>query len=1730
MANNSLNFDLNVSIGQARRAFEDLRSGARSAAAQVNQALGSGSPAVKKQVVISSSWDDKGVRQYTVALKGAESAADKLAARLAKDAKLQSGSVTVLRQQLNTYRQQRDQIARFSSVTDAYGQSVKQVNKDWILQNQKVRGVERELARAEASGFWNRLKSEYNLSGLLSFSNGLVEITQGAQAASIVIGQLTGFVNQFTQAIGRLQEFSLAFEAIGAGAGGSAQALAESSRIALGLGVNIETVRQGFQQLTPVVKNSGGSIGDVSNIVEALSSRFAAFGITGERARRVTNGVIQAFAKGKLQAEELTQQISEADPAFKTDFARAVGISVAELERWVKAGQVGTDMLLEFLPEIGKSSLLFGRLGTSAIEASEALSRSEVTLGQFQAKLQTLNQLSLERLAKAFEPALVAILRIGAALTDFLDRVSRLGVASSLGSIFGGVAQAIAVAIEGLLRFAEAGFVVADTVARIVGFLSKLPGVLELVGVALAVRLAAPLRDIAARFTAVSKDGTSAFSVLLGPIRSFAAGAIQSLQGVVNAFSPLTERRQKIQALRLDSRGLRRQINEANQSIASFDRRIGIAQKKLNQLGARRQRAVITGLSPKDIQQLDTGIKALQDNIAGLSNKKQLASDRAARLSDSLRGTVVAIQAETAAIAKSSKSGTVLGRTMTAVGNAGKVALGGITAAAGAARGALLPLAASLGPIGIAMIALTVVTAAFQNGVKEVSDAAGAAQPKIDAIKQAIEDLRGPTQASNKELKGLGLIWKQFSLLITDIITPIKDLFDSLISDAPSKAKKNIDSLTASVVTLGTTLGLVALLFGGGPFVVAAAAVVGAAVAIGSATTAASTRTRVFRDSLNGTVEAARTQARELGVLANELEKFAAKANLGAEGSTGDGAASSEEQVKNLAKISAAYEQIKDGISDLRSQQSRLQDDANGYLQEIASLPKALQDAVPQYEKILRLQAEAKKLGASDDARRKAINEAKEIRRGLEDSLSQAGLASPENLASVEELVFKLNTVRAAEGEIASATAAVEASFNKAAKAAGLLTLDERANADTIENLKNKVDELKKQLETGLDPALKPEKWEEQNRLISQATVELQRLEDVASSLQSIELAAEIDKRIVSGDIANSLTNANRAVQALESASATIDISDPSLPGVLSRLNETQQRVEELNGRKAEITVEILEAGAIQSTSASIDRYVSALEASFKSVDLLGGNADAAIRKIQDVQRFRDAATRSSQELEEQSLQRRLASIDAIKSAESQAAQGYLSDLRAQLAEVDRIAQKRVDALSKPGPAERALSNLRRQELQQQARLGGRRGLEAAAELERLARQEKIAKIQAAAARRKEAIENKIRQEEKKQRNQEKQFWQEELAIQRRLLEIAEAKRKEEEATARAVLAARAGGGGGVPTADGSSSGAQAAAIDAAAAAQSRYEQSVAASVVQSNFLSISVAGAADAAQRLAGFVSSLPGFFQIASEASPVIGNSLELAAASAAALAPAVAETVEPAGDLAGLAARLPAPLDSSAKSGALLSGSMNLAKLRLSEGAISSREVEAALRGGAEQAERLAKAVAGLRNISIRVWVSDPGRWTGGPVTSGMTYRVNELGQEGYLSPSGRLSPISRPRNALWRAPSSGTVIPASLWSQLNAPSSSVKANPGRAAQAGASGRLLRGISKMLQAGSGPGAVQVNGMNDLARVQAHQAKEIGRLGRAVDELNRKDWNVSVNLRSSRRVSQLNAINNRI
>lgn len=783
MAANELKYSATLSAAQFVQAYKEIELGATKLAENINRKLGG---SVEKTLNVRFKVDDKtGAREIAAIEKERLTALDAIISKQKQLSKTERGSVTSLRQQVNEAKQVRDGIARVIETSTGLGDKVKTINPLWEQQALRVSMLQRQLDLASASGFWRQVKVGLNVQGLANFSNGLIQVTQGFQAASIIVGQFSSSLNTVIQSAANLQQFALTFKAIGVGASGATQALSEAKRIALGVGVNINTVQDAFQQLTPVITNSGGSINDVARIVEALSSRFAAFGLSGDKARRVTNGVIQAFAKGKLQAEELTQQISEADPAFGTDFAKSVGVSVAELQKMVKAGEITTDVLINALPGIGKSSIVFGKLGSSAQDAARALASGSVTIEQVRQQYGNLNELSLRDFAKSAEPAINSFFNLQAVIVDFFRSASQTGAIDGIAQIISTIVNAVANLTKVLLSAVEVIGRIVGAFSPLISLIAGIPGLVETAAIVFTGKLLASF-----------KATDSALNSASGAWKNFSSNVAGALSSAKNAFRPFAEQATLETAISQASLLAKsyKDVKTELDSVSKAKTRVG---DRLSELTIRREalqgqvstgRLVTGSVDPaltKQVADLDRRIASLSAAYDTLQVRQARLTPEAGRAADALKSQMSAVDSANASFSKlvSGTSGTEvalkgLSNGVKATGSAIGGALRGAASTAGAA---VAGLTAALGPIGIALLAVSVAQSAYQDATASAraetdrqTDALKALTEQNKELSKIVNELSsgtGDASASSREINRLGTLeaaWRQFGQTVSE--------------------------------------------------------------------------------------------------------------------------------------------------------------------------------------------------------------------------------------------------------------------------------------------------------------------------------------------------------------------------------------------------------------------------------------------------------------------------------------------------------------------------------------------------------------------------------------------------------------------------------------------------------------------------------------------------------------------------------------------------------------------------------------------------------------------------------------------------------------------------------------------------------------------------------------------------------------------------------------------------
>jgi tape measure domain-containing protein len=1955
----ALELEAVITAKQLNKALDDLRSGVEGTAREINNALGG---TVRKTLVLETREDGNGAKKLVAVEKERLSITDKIIKAQQKAAKVEGGSATSLRQQVNQAKQARDELVRYQGAAGSLFGTIKRINPEWSAQNKRVSELSRQLAIAEASGFWEKAKIGLRAQGIVSFSNGLVQITQGLQAASIVVGQFTAGINNVVNTAAELQQFGLTFKAIGEGVSGGLSALQSARGIALGLGVNLSTVEESFRQLSPVVLNAGGTIQDVSEITEALSSRFAAFGISGDRARRVTNGVIQAFAKGKLQAEELTQQISEADPAFKTDLAGAIGVTTKELERMVKAGDITSEKLIEIIPQLSKSSLLFGKLGPSANSAVDALSEGSVTIDQVRANLQNLNQISLRNLAKAAEPVINAFFRIQAVVADFFSRISKSASVDTLANLFAKLAESAARILDVFLAVTEGVLAVINVLSPLINAVANIPGIFELAGLAILSKFIKPLNELD-RNTANTVQKQQGFISRLGRLWPQAESPVK---GAINAVKELNKQLQKpiqfniTKELETTANQIKKQTQNSANSVSStvstatsgIKNVVTSAQKGINDLNkqvltaqsrnknielAPVLKTVVSSSVPRELNGASTAFllaaKYLDQFSASTSGAIRITSDFAKRVGAASLLTARQLQGVTEGISFRP----IDPKFLEDVKELSKTNPG---AAMALLQASMRKLQEESRKTSDSFRGLDVATQnAFKAKTIESADqlkvifkeiAASSGQLNSGQVKSLEQALSGQQQSIRNEIAQTR---KETKGLVAELEKTPKDnqakasiRSQGIIRQELSKTQKKLQDLYASEAKIQQeriSSRRQAAGFDPSDFSSEASLYLDTLKKIKS-------EEKIASDSRIQELQSSTTKAKaELDSLANKQKKVSAdlqafrlprmeavttefdinkaealreviKSNNEELGSRlnlirQDVAYSTDlnnilargasqysttaQKVRALALASQYFGVVAnvstDRLRELGKEISNLQNRRKALLEQQAGRdvldPEAAQRTASEIknldENILRLTSTQESLGKtareaqiqqlqladSADAFTRSASSGDKRAKLLSGSITGLGAGISKTFSGLKNfakgileelgpLQIALIAISVAQRAYSDATATSQIELDKNAESAKILTERNKELAEAVKLVGQEISgtdvapPLRLQELSGAEVA-----WRGLGNAVADSWAQITGASKTggAQTSQSIrQLISDIEEAKASGrgfkspfqlifeqgfgsadlkrnqELQSSLESARiqiiefaragtAAARGIASDSGVIDdqittlrefakISNVSAEGqsrFSSEFAKTSSSIGEQEKRLQTLTNQLEQFEALAATGVlgpEFENRLKSLRSEVSRTEIkLNQSREAMLRLGLDTgelgRQFANA-TSSVDGMNEalKGLQQGL-NAAAVGSREFETFAGRVAALAGQieyaqklskdpiflqtalpaaysnrLAEVTRLEEERARLLSDPQRSAKAeaanleqlakvrgeLESIRKEQIENTIRL----------KVDKVAFEGELLKIkseisQSAILLRTSIDQPRLREvlsqfETIRSRINQLNNEREQVAIKLQNPNIAPSERlglqQEDVRISEQIRATIAAGAASLRD---SAMTLRKAAQDAATRLQEAKqsllnlklsnldflppEQRIAAinelnnkvqQIAESRGLKVVFQGTDEeilaAKQRFVDFYTQLEaGEKQIAELKKEIndINNAIQAIQESG------VPETF---GAIAGNAYETAV--------------SMKDAAINLDAAGISANKFYDALDNGLDTVNKLSDAIAQLDGLTANVTITSSSapaaRWSGGPVSAGSTYTVNELGKEGFLSASGRISEISRPRNSTWRAPSSGTVIPANIWSQIDLPSSRVQASSSPAGLYAIKDPIQR-LARLIR-GSNQQSNTSSGITELAAVQANQALQIGKLGRAVDDLASKDWNVNVRVRNTGSAAYLEALNHRL
>lgn len=310
-------------------------------------------------------------------------------------------------------------------------------------------GSKAQIAASKAAQLYGQriAAASGKTTSFISILGKLGTIQSGILAISSAFGQVGGAINQVVNRTKSVEAFSLALQNVGLSSVETAQKFNVAAQSAINLGAPVEQVEKAFKRIVPALRAIGSSSSDTNKFIEGLTARTQVLGLTTEESGRLQEAFAQVLSKGKLQAEELTQQISEVDGAFRTQFADALGVSIDKLGELVESGQVTSTVFVD----------AFLKMENGAERLKGKIENGTATVQQLQNNIANIQTKTLESLGAAAEPGIRAILELSNAVAKFIQEAvdspwgqalinafnSIAGAIKNLGKLFIGLAKAL---------------------------------------------------------------------------------------------------------------------------------------------------------------------------------------------------------------------------------------------------------------------------------------------------------------------------------------------------------------------------------------------------------------------------------------------------------------------------------------------------------------------------------------------------------------------------------------------------------------------------------------------------------------------------------------------------------------------------------------------------------------------------------------------------------------------------------------------------------------------------------------------------------------------------------------------------------------------------------------------------------------------------------------------------------------------------------------------------------------------------------------------------------------------------------------------------------------------------------------------------------------------------------------------------------------------------------------
>lgn len=441
--------------------------------ARIFREIGEGSEEARKELLkltgedykvsLVTQFNNKG--EVKTELKKQNDLIDNIKKAYDKANRVAAGSLTSLRQQVNTLKQSRDAVVKYDAKTG-------ELRDEWVKIDQEIESIQRRLKKLDSPMF-DKIKKMGGNNAMASLAVGfskavplIGQATMAMQSLEPVMQAVNGAVNTLVSRQKQIEGLTMALKGFGVSGEDINTVFSTATGIALGYGVSLSSVEKGYKRMTPTILAAGGSIDDVGTIMASMAARTATLGLNAEQSQRYMEAFAQVMGKGKLQGEELNQQFAELDGSMKPMIAEFIKAKygIEDMEGAMQRGEISSGMFAEAVVHGSKEMRDNMKKAFDDIQGSI----DSMNIAQVQSIISTLNTISLEGLGKLFGSLGRDLLELQATFSQFF--ASLVTNADGLGQVF---SMQFGVVVKALTLSTEAVLVIIGSINNLLSWVSK---------------------------------------------------------------------------------------------------------------------------------------------------------------------------------------------------------------------------------------------------------------------------------------------------------------------------------------------------------------------------------------------------------------------------------------------------------------------------------------------------------------------------------------------------------------------------------------------------------------------------------------------------------------------------------------------------------------------------------------------------------------------------------------------------------------------------------------------------------------------------------------------------------------------------------------------------------------------------------------------------------------------------------------------------------------------------------------------------------------------------------------------------------------------------------------------------------------------------------------------------------------------------------------------------------